>query len=91
MTRIPAANVIHSRLRLRQLRLMLALQEFGSLRRAADHIGMTQPAATKMLHEAEDLLGVELFERLPRACALPRSGNGHLLRTHGVRRTQRHA
>ena len=66
MTRIPEANVIHSRLRLRQLRLMLALQEFGSLRRAADNIGMTQPAATKMLHEAEDLLGVELFERLPR-------------------------
>ncbi|MDF2642975.1 MAG: LysR family transcriptional regulator [Pseudomonas sp.] len=66
MTRIPVANVIHSRLRLRQLRLMLALQELGSLRRAADHIGMTQPAATKMLHEAEDLLGVELFERLPR-------------------------
>lgn len=66
MTRIPDANVIHSRLRLRQLRLMLALQEFGSLRRAADNIGMTQPAATKMLHEAEDLLGVELFERLPR-------------------------
>lgn len=66
MTRIPDANVIQSRLRLRQLRLMLALQEFGSLRRAADHIGMTQPAATKMLHEAEDLLGVELFERLSR-------------------------
>ena len=66
MTRIPDASVIHSRLRLRQLRLMLALQELGSLRRAADNIGMTQPAATKMLHEAEDLLGVELFERLPR-------------------------
>src|SRR3989344_1430707 len=66
MPRIPDANLIHSRLRLRQLRLMLALEEFGSLRRAADHIGMTQPAATKMLHEAEDLLGVELFERLPR-------------------------
>lgn len=66
MTRIPDANVIHSRLRLRQLRLMLALQELGPLRRAADNIGMTQPAATKMLHEAEDLLGVELFERLPR-------------------------
>lgn len=66
MTRIPDAHVIHSRLRLRQLRLILALQEFGSLRKAADHIGMTQPAATKMLHEAEDLIGVELFERLPR-------------------------
>ena len=66
MTRIPDAHVIHSRLRLRQLRLMLALQELGSLRRAADHIGMSQPAATKMLHEAEDLLGVELFQRLPK-------------------------
>ncbi|AEF23476.1 transcriptional regulator, LysR family [Pseudomonas fulva 12-X] len=66
MSRIPDASIIHSRLRLRQLRLMLALQEFGSLRRAAEEIGMTQPAATKMLHEAESLLGVELFERLPR-------------------------
>lgn len=66
MTRIPEASLIHSRLRLRQLRLMLALKELGSLRRAADEIGMTQPAATKMLHEAENLLGVELFERLPR-------------------------
>ncbi|WP_296251735.1 LysR family transcriptional regulator [Pseudomonas sp. UBA4194] len=66
MSRIPEASLIHSRLRLRQLRLMLTLKEFGSLRRAADEIGMTQPAATKMLHEAESLLGVELFERLPR-------------------------
>lgn len=66
MSRIPDASIIHSRLRLRQLRLMLALEELGSLRRAADEIGMTQPAATKMLHEAEDLLGVKLFERLPR-------------------------
>jgi DNA-binding transcriptional LysR family regulator len=66
MTRIPDASVIHSRLRLRQLRLMLALEEFGSLRRAAENIGMTQPAATKMLHEAEGVLGVELFERLSR-------------------------
>ncbi len=66
MSRIPEASQIHSRLRLRQLRLMLNLKEFGSLRRAADEIGMTQPAATKMLHEAESLLGVELFERLPR-------------------------
>ena len=66
MSRIPEAHLIHSRLRLRQLRLMLALDELGSLRRAADEIGMTQPAATKMLHEAENLLGVELFERMSR-------------------------
>ena len=35
MSRIPDASIIHSRLRLRQLRLMLALEELGSLRRAA--------------------------------------------------------
>ena len=75
MTRIPDANEIHSRLRLRQLRLMLALQEMGSLRRAADSMGMTQPAATKMLHEAEDVLGVELFERLPRGMHATPSGS----------------
>ena len=46
MSRIPDASIIHSRLRLRQLRLMLALEELGSLRRAADEIGMTQPAAS---------------------------------------------
>lgn len=66
MTRIPDPHLIHSRLRLRQLRLMLALHEHRSLRRAAEEIGMSQPAATKMLHEAENLLGVELFERRPR-------------------------
>ena len=66
MSQIPEAHLIHSRLRLRQLRLMLALDELGSLRRASDKIGMTQPAATKMLHEAENLLGVKLFERMSR-------------------------
>lgn len=29
MSRIPDASIIHSRLRLRQLRLMLALEELG--------------------------------------------------------------
>ncbi len=74
MNQIPDANVIHSRLRLRQLRLMLALQDMGSLRRAADSMGITQPAATKMLHEAEDLLGVELFSRMPRGMEATPSG-----------------
>ena len=35
MTRIPDAHTIHSRLRLRQLRLVLALAEFGSLTTSA--------------------------------------------------------
>lgn len=69
MSRIPDASIIHSRLRLRQLRLMLALEELGSLRRAADEIGMTQPAATKMLHEAETCSASSCSSVCRAACA----------------------
>ena len=42
-----------NRLRMRQVALMLAIDEFRTLRAAAQHLGMTQPAASKMLHELE--------------------------------------
>ena len=54
------------RLKLRALSLLVALQDFGNLQRAADALGMTQPAASKMLKELEESFGVTLVERLPR-------------------------
>ncbi|APA87567.1 LysR family transcriptional regulator [Paraburkholderia sprentiae WSM5005] len=60
---IPPASTIRKRLRLRHLQLMVALSEMASLRRAADDLAMTQPAATKALQELEDTLGVSLFVR----------------------------
>ncbi|NML30352.1 LysR family transcriptional regulator [Paraburkholderia antibiotica] len=60
---IPPASTIRKRLRLRHLQLMVALSEMESLRRAADELAMTQPAATKALQELEDTLGVSLFVR----------------------------
>ncbi|MGF6650168.1 DNA-binding transcriptional LysR family regulator [Paraburkholderia youngii] len=60
---IPPASTIRKRLRLRHLQLMVALSETESLRRAADDLAMTQPAATKALQELEDTLGVSLFVR----------------------------
>ncbi|MCC8396197.1 LysR family transcriptional regulator [Paraburkholderia sp. MMS20-SJTR3] len=60
---IPPASAIRKRLRLRHLQLMVALSEMESLRRAADELAMTQPAATKALQELEDTLGVSLFVR----------------------------
>ena len=53
-----------NRLRMRQVALLLAVDELGTLRAAANQIGMTQPAATKMLQELEDALGQTLFERV---------------------------
>jgi len=60
---IAPASTIRKRLRLRHLQLMVALSETESLRRAADEMAMTQPAATKALQELEDTIGVSLFVR----------------------------
>jgi DNA-binding transcriptional LysR family regulator len=57
---------IRSRLKTRQLLLLVALAEEGNLHRAAQVLNMTQPAASKLLKDLEDVLEVPLFERLPR-------------------------
>lgn len=54
------------RLRTRQLLLLEALGREGNLGRAAAGLGMSQPAATKLLQQAEEALGVRLFTRLAR-------------------------
>jgi DNA-binding transcriptional LysR family regulator len=50
----------------RQIALLNALGELGNLRKAASAIHTTQPAASLLLQQLEDRLGVQLFERLPR-------------------------
>lgn len=63
----PSASVLFARLtnraRLRQLHLLVRIGEAGHLQKAAQSIGMSQPAATHALGEIESLLGVSLFER----------------------------
>ena len=55
-----------SRLKTRQLLLVVALADEGSIHRAAAALNMTQPAASKLLRELEESIGAVLFERLPR-------------------------
>jgi len=57
---------IRARLKTRQLLLLVALAEEGNIHRAAQVLNMTQPAASKLLKDLEDVLGVSLFDRLPR-------------------------
>lgn len=52
-----------ARLRMKQLQLLIALDEHHSLHRAASAMAMTQSAASKSLAELESLLGATLFER----------------------------
>jgi len=57
---------IRARLKTRQLMLLVALKEEGNIHRAAEVLNMSQPAASKLLKDLEDMLEVSLFERLPR-------------------------
>ena len=61
-----AAHLARSRLKTRQMLLLLALDETRNMHQAADETNMTQPGASKMLKDIEELLGAPLFERLPR-------------------------
>ena len=57
---------IRVRLKPRQLLLLVSIDELGNIHKAADELGMTQPAASKLLKELESALEVTLFDRLPR-------------------------
>jgi len=68
------ATLRTDRLRLRHLRLLDAVEASGSLSRAAQQLGLSQPAATKILREVETVVGAALYERLPRGVRLTEAG-----------------
>jgi len=68
------SHTLLNRLRMRQVSLLLSIQEHRTLRAAALAMGMTQPAATKMLHELEDALGTKIFDRTGRTLTLNAAG-----------------
>lgn len=57
------ARLSPARLTTRQFVLLAQLDRDRSVLRAADAVGMSQPAASKLLRELEKTLGVPLFER----------------------------
>jgi DNA-binding transcriptional LysR family regulator len=74
-----------NRLRMRQVALLLAIQEHRTLRAAAHHLGVTQPAASKMLHELEDAVGEALFDRIGRGLQLNPAGLAVINTFRGLR------
>ena len=67
--RDPAAAIQHAlltRLKLRQLALLLAVDRHRALNRVAAEMRLSQPAITKALREVEDIFGTTLFERSSR-------------------------
>lgn len=66
MTMTPNAAALRNRLKLRQLALLAELESAGTLHKAAERLGMSQPSATRLVHELEELMGASLFERSSR-------------------------
>ena len=80
-------ELLLNRLRMRQVALMLAIDEFRTLRAAAQHLGMTQPAASNILHDLEEALGEKLFDRIGRGLTLNMYGQVVLSSFRSVRNT----
>jgi DNA-binding transcriptional LysR family regulator len=67
-------SLVCSRLKMRQIALLAHLNEERCVIRAAEAVGMTQPAASKLLREIEADLQVQLFERHARGIVPTSSG-----------------
>ena len=63
---LPSDWFLRSRLKMRHVLLLAAIDEQRSLHKAAAALHMTQPAATKLLADLETLLELRLFERTAR-------------------------
>jgi len=63
---ITSIDAILRRLRGSHIALLIALDDHGSLRKAAQQVSLSQPATTKSLREIEAMFGTELFVRSPR-------------------------
>ena len=63
----------------------LVVAEEGQVRKAAQKLGVSQPAITKGLQRLEKALGFELFERSVRGMALTRVAEQFRQRTHALR------
>src|SRR5215468_1070687 len=57
---------ISRRLKLRQLTVLAAVAQWGSMAKAAEHLAITQPVVSKAVADLENTLGVRLLDRGPK-------------------------
>jgi len=85
--------LFNSGLKLTHMRMIVAIQDTGQISAAAHILNVSQPAASRMIGDMEDLLGVPLCRRLPRGVeltsfgeALARRARTMLLELRGIDR-----
>src|SRR5947209_7223689 len=74
------AHHVRRRLKLRHLEILLAVAETGSMAKAATRLAISQPAISRAIADAEDMLGVPLFDRSPQGVEPTQYGRALLKR-----------
>lgn len=67
-------RLVRKGLKFSQLRLLAALRETSQIGTAAQQVNMTQPAASRLLAQLEEMIGAALFTRHARGVALTEVG-----------------
>ena len=63
---------------LKSIQFFIAVASIGNITRAAQELGIVQPALTRHIKQLEDEFGVRLFSRLPRGVQLTTAGREFL-------------
>lgn len=71
---LASLHAIGARLKFKQLRLLIAIEDMGSVYRAAEMLHMSQPGVSKALREIEDAIGLALFARSPQGLVATEMG-----------------
>jgi DNA-binding transcriptional LysR family regulator len=75
---------ISRRLKLRQLEVLMAVAQAGTMAKAARALAISQPVVSKTIADLEDTLGVRLFDRNRRGVVLTPYGDALLRRSVAV-------
>lgn len=76
-------DLLRKGLKISHLRLIATLEQLGSVSAAADHLGVSQPAASRLAAEIERIAGTPIHERTGRGIGLTQTG--HLLARRAAR------
>lgn len=61
-----------------QINYALTIKEYGSMNKAAEHLGISQPTLTSAVHELEKEIGLQIFLRTPKGAVPTAEGEEFL-------------
>ncbi len=87
----PESTLLRRGMKISHLRVLAALAETGQIGSAAERLGITQPAASRLLAEVERIIGHPVHGRTGRGVALTAVGEAMALRARRILRELRDA